>query len=709
MKTILKWIGGILATLVVLIALAAIMLPIFLNPNNYRQDIADLVHKETGFYLNINGEIGWSVFPWVGLDIKDVTVDDSNKQKLASLNNAAVSVKLLPLLSKKIQISDIKINGVDLDLLVAKNGAPNWLPVSKAAEPTPAPSQANQESTETTSFAFALKDLSVAGIDVSNINVSYRDEQSGQAFAIENGQLHTGTFAFGKPFELMASMNVASQNPALKTPVMKAKIAFTTMMNSNPEQNAYTVDELDLTVTPLGVENPAKIELKGNLGLKESVLTGKIALAPLDLAAAMGQLNIELPALAGGDAVLRKVSIGTAIEAKENSIALTDMFATVDQNELKGSFNITNLKEMAIRFNLFGNNIVADPYLPVAASASAAANTPAQASAQASASPAPASSKSAPVAAGAEPVIIPVEILQALNIHGDAVLESLTIKGFLFEKPTLAIAAKGGNVRLTKLNAGFYEGKISASAAVNVAGELATNPQISANAGINGISIPAMAAQIQALKDINGVADANVKVLGHGLTQSQIISGLNGTVDFKVVDGALLGVNLNQILCTMIASVRNEESTRTDWPAETPFANLSGTARIVNGVIYNNDLTAALATINVKGDGDVNLVDPYIDYHLGLTITGEAIDEQDNACRINKRYANITWPVICKGKLDQPGLCGIDQSRLMKIAAELIGNSLQDKLQQQLQKKLGGDADLDQQLEEGLKGLFNRL
>ena len=705
MKTILKWIGGILATLAVLIVLAAIMLPIFLNPNNYRQDIADLVHKETGFYLNINGEIGWSVFPWVGLDIKDVTVDDSNKQKLASLNNAAVSVKLLPLLSKKIQISDIKLDGVDLDLVVAKNGAPNWSPVSKAAEPTPAPSQANQESTETTSFAFALKDLSVAGINVSNINVSYRDEQSGQAFAIENGQLHTGTFAFGKPFELTASMNVASQNPALKTPLRKAKIAFTTMMNSSPEQNTYTVDELDLTVTPLGVENPAKLELKGNLGLKESVLTGKIALAPFDLAAAMGQLNIELPALAGGDAVLRKVSIGTDIEAKENSIALTDMFATVDQNELKGSFNITNLKEMAIRFNLFGNNIVADPYLPVAASAPTAANT----QAQASATPAPASSKSAPVAAGAEPVIIPVEILQALNIHGDAVLESLTIKDFLFEKPTLAIAAEGGNVRLTKLNAGFYEGKISASAAVNVAGELATNPQISANAGINGISIPAMAAQIQALKDITGVADANVKVLGHGLTQAQITSGLNGTVDFKVVDGALLGVNLNQILCTMIASVRKEESTRTDWPAETPFTNLSGTARIVDGIIYNNDLTVALATVNVKGDGDVSLINQHIDYHLGLTITGESIDEQDNACRINKRYANITWPVICKGQLEQPGLCGIDQSRLGQVAAELVGNSLRDKLEQQLQKNLGSDTGLNEQLEEGLKGLFNRL
>ena len=701
MKTILKWIGGILATLVVLVVLAAILLPIFLNPNNYRQDISDLVHKETGFYLNINGEIGWSVFPWVGLDIKDITVDDTNKQKLASLNNAAVSVKLLPLLSKKIQISNIKLDGVDIDLVVAKNGTPNWLPAVKPAKAAPAASQPSEASTDSTKYEFSLKDLSVAGVAASGINVSYRDEQSGQAFAIENAQLHTGTFAFGKPFKLTASADIVGQNTALKAPVMKAKIAFTTLMNSSPEQNTYTVDELDLTVTPLGVKNPAKIELKGNLGLKESVLTGKIALAPFDLAAAMGQLNIELPALAGGDAVLRKVSIGTAIEAKENSITLTDMFATVDQNELKGSFSITNLKEMAIRFNLTGNNIVADPYLPVVDST--AANAPG------SAATAPASSKSAPAAAGTEPVIIPVKILQTLNIHGDAVLESLTIKGFLFQKPTLAIAAEGGNVRLTKLDAGFYQGKISASAAVNVAGELGTNPQISANAGINGISIPAMAAQIQALKDITGVADANVKVLGHGLTQSQIISGLNGTVDFKVVDGALLGVNLNQILCSMIATVRKEESTRTDWPAETAFTNLSGTARIVNGVIYNNDLTVALATVNVKGDGDVNLIDQNIDYHLGLTITGESIDEQDNACRINKRYANITWPVICKGQLEQPGLCGIDQSRLGQVAAELIGNSLQDKLQQQLQKKLGGDADLDQKLEEGLKGLFNRL
>ena len=48
MNRIIKWIAMVLAGFVLLIALAAVLLPRFIDPNNYRDDISKLVHDQTG-------------------------------------------------------------------------------------------------------------------------------------------------------------------------------------------------------------------------------------------------------------------------------------------------------------------------------------------------------------------------------------------------------------------------------------------------------------------------------------------------------------------------------------------------------------------------------------------------------------------------------------------------------------------------------------
>ncbi len=679
MKRILKWLVGILTTLIVLVIIVVLALPVLLDPNRYRQEISDLVHQETGMYLTIHDDIGWSVFPWLGLSINNVTIDDVQQQRLATLKHVAVSVEVKPLFAKQIRISDIELDGVDANLVVNKNGVANWTPVLRPSEPSQPTEPTAPATDDESSLAFAMKDFSVAGITIKDINVSYKDEATKQNITIKNAKLVTGAFAFGQPFQLNASLDLDSRDPAIK-----ANIAFSTLMTSVPDKDIYNINDLTLTVTP-AASKPEKIQLTGNLTLKDKALQGKVALKPFDLATAMSQLNMPLPALAGGSEVLRKVSIGTSVDANSNSIALSDMFATVDEIELKGAFAITNLKTSEISFNLTGNAIVVDPYLPAA--------QPAQ-------DTAPATSTAPATAADANAVIIPVDMIKALNIAGKATLDSLSVSGFMFEQPTLEILAKNGNARITNLHAGFYEGTIKIAAGVNVAGSRASNPETSANINVNGISLPALATQIEVLNKITGVANANVAITAQGLSQARMLSSLNGTIDFQLADGALLGVNFNQLLCSVIARVRKEELSRTDWPNETAFTSLGGTAKIVNGVVYNDDLSAALAVINLKGDGDVNLVNQSIDYHIGLTVTGDTSGE-DRACRINEQYNDIAWPMECKGKLTDTGLCGIDEERLLSIAGGLVQDTIKNKVQEKLEETF------NEKIGDKLQGLQN--
>lgn len=696
MKALLKWGGGAVVALLVLVVAAALILPMVINPNDYKGQITQAVHDKTGMTLNIEGDISWSVFPWVGLILKGLTIDDTQQQPLGTLNHVSVKVKLMPLLQKQLDISTVELNGLKLNMVVDKNGQPNWQPKSSgakvASQQKPEPS-AQEEGNSATPL---LAGLNVAGISITDISVNYQDIPAGQTVAITNAELKTGAISFGKPFTLSSSFVVEQKSTSANTAI-KAKVALGGMITPSPELVSYTIDDLKLSVTPLVKGEVRPLVVSGHVAAKGSAVNGKVAIEPLDIATFMKQVNMALPQMAGGDKVLRKVSISTAFQADQNSFTLSDLQAVVDSMELKGSLSVTDLKKQAITFDLKGNDVAVDPYMPVAEAASVdkpATQTPSSQPAQ-----------NTPVDAAPDTVIIPVDMVKALNVHGKAQLSSLTVKGFRFDKPNLEIQAANGHARLSSLNAGFYQGSIKAVAAVDVRGRLEKNPQVSVKANVDGIDIPALAKQVTGLQNITGQANASLKVLTHGLTQQRLTEGLNGTVNFDIADGALLGANFNQMVCGLIARVRKEKSTKTDWPNQTAFQKLQGSVKIVEGVARNNDLTAALDQINLKGDGYVDLAKQTLDYHVGLTITGDTGDKEDSACHINEKYAGIIWPVRCRGKLGDSGLCGIDEQRLGnvlgKIAEQEIKGKLQKTLEDSLDKKLKGS------LKDSLKGLFN--
>jgi len=52
-----------------LMVVAVIVLPLIIDPNDYKDEIATAVREQTGRTLAIEGDISLSVFPWLGLDI----------------------------------------------------------------------------------------------------------------------------------------------------------------------------------------------------------------------------------------------------------------------------------------------------------------------------------------------------------------------------------------------------------------------------------------------------------------------------------------------------------------------------------------------------------------------------------------------------------------------------------------------------------------
>ena len=101
MGKVLKFFGWLLGLLVVLVLALVILVPLFEDPNYYKERIVEEVKKSTGRDLAIQGDIGLSVFPWLGLELNGLNLSNApgfGDKPFAVVEHAQVRVNLLPLI-----------------------------------------------------------------------------------------------------------------------------------------------------------------------------------------------------------------------------------------------------------------------------------------------------------------------------------------------------------------------------------------------------------------------------------------------------------------------------------------------------------------------------------------------------------------------------------------------------------------------------------
>ncbi|WP_211827258.1 AsmA family protein [Kistimonas asteriae] len=688
MKTLFKWLTGIVVSLIVLVILAAVLLPVVINPNDYREQLRSAVSENTGYDLHLNGTINWSLFPRLGLSVADIQVDDIHNQPLATLKQADIHVALLPLiLNQRVDMQALVLDGLTLNLSRDTQGKPNWIEPEGSASTAATASEPTQ--TEPSSSKKTLS-LNIASVDISQINLNYQDQQTGQSLLIHNAHLQTDAIQAGQPFNLKAGFSLQSSEPPLH-----AAVSLETALMLNLRNNTFKADQIDLTITPEQHKEPVKLTITATLEGNDGQLDGNLTLEPVNFQRFLQQLGMPLPEM-GNPKALTKVSLTTTVNTADNRASLQDVNLVLDDFTMSGKLAVTDISSKALRFTLKGSDLQLDDYLPL---------VPAEPSTEISTSTQdqPTTEKSTVKNASNAPVI-PVDLLKPLNLEGKLSLSALTVKGFRFDKPTLAVKANNGVLSVSKLNAGFYDGVIDGKAKIDVNGI----PQLSTRSTIQDIDLHALSEAVPDLQAVTGKTNASIRLLTRGLTEPELIQHLNGVIEFHVDNGALHGVNLNKTVCSGIAKIRKKPISKADWPDETQFTSLKGTLNISDGVATNNNLCAAMDQLNLCGGGTINLVKQSLDYTMGVTVTGSTAEEDEPACRINEKYADLTWPIRCSGKIGDSDLCGIDEQRLGELAATVAERELKGKLQQKLDDKLRnkfGDQ-LGEELGDKLKNLF---
>ncbi|HYQ54495.1 MAG: AsmA family protein [Pseudomonas sp.] len=747
MKAFGKILGlGLLGLLLIIVALGFALTHLF-DPNDYKDEIRQLARDKAHVELTLNGDIGWSLFPWLGLELHEASIATLNKptEPFADLQMLGLSVRVLPLLRREVQMSDVRVEGLNLTLARDEQGHGNWEDIGKplpakdgAAASTPAP--AEQPGAPAESSSERTVKLDIDSLTVNNARVQYTDAKTGKSYSAESIQLSTGPVHEGANIPLKASAFLSASQPNLK-----ARTELAGELRFDRKLKRYNFEDMRLTGETSGeplagktmtfaAQGQVLVDMAANVaswnGLKISAnqlralgelnlrdldkapqLSGGLSIAQFDLRTFLDGIGHPLPAT-NDPAAFNKLELVSRLQGTPNSLALEDLAVKLDDSTFSGRVAIEDFAKQALRVKLKGDKFDADRYMPAKSEEAKGATAARQNEVKQQEASAVAGAGSSPLpnaptqVAWSNDKLLPVDRLRALDLQADLAFGSLTLDKLPISDAQLQATGQGGLVTLQTLRGGLYNGSFEAKGTVDVRPAV---PQIGLNTRINRVPVEHFikADDKEQAPPVKGLLTLTSDLTATGNSQKALVDTLNGSANFTINDGVLVNANLEQQLCQAIATLNRKSLSGEPRGKDTPFEELRGSLVMRNGVASNPDLKARIPGLTVNGHGDLDLRVLGMDYNVGVVVEGDQRAMPDPACQVNERYVGVEVPLRCRGPLELGAkACRLDQDGLGKVAAKLAGNRLKDKIDEKLDEKLGDK--VSPELKDALKGLFKR-
>ena len=117
----------ILGSVVAVAALVAV--PFLLPLDTYRAPIERAASSALGREVHIRGPLGLSVYPQIGISLSDVSIANpqgARHPQMVEVESVVVGAKLMPLLSRRLEITEVVLQNPVIHLEVNRDGASNW-------------------------------------------------------------------------------------------------------------------------------------------------------------------------------------------------------------------------------------------------------------------------------------------------------------------------------------------------------------------------------------------------------------------------------------------------------------------------------------------------------------------------------------------------------------------------------------------------------
>jgi len=652
LRIVLYVLGGI----VVLAIAGAIAFVMLFDANKLKGEIERTVQDKTSRTLKLEGDLKIAFWPSIGASLGRATLSERDgKGTFVGLESAHVSVAVMPLLSKQIVVSGLRLDGLKATVSRDKAGRFNFddllaAPAATKDKPGAPPPQATGE-------ADAVR-FDIGGVRIERSAISYRDAKSGQAIDVSDFNLRTGRIADNTPGDFELSAQVKSSAPPAD-----ARIALSGGYRFNLAKKAFALSGLDAKVegAAAGITG-LLLTLKGDVAadpaaqtyavngfaldakgarakdaFEAKVTAPKLAIAPdkasgeavdarftlkspqrsadgtlklsgvegsakaLKIAKLAAQLNLTDPGLP-----MKTLSIplnGTLQANLEKETLQAELTSKFDETNLKAKLGLAKFSPPAYTFDVDADRLNLDRYRgkPAAAGGGAPAGGGA--------------------AGGAADPKVDLSGLKGIDAKGRVHVGALQIENAKLSDVTAQIRLANGRLEVSPHSAKLYQGALSGALSADANGN-----RVALKQTLSNVSVGPLIRDVAQKDAIEGRGNVALDVRSAGATVGAMKKALAGTARVQLRDGAVKGIDLAETLrkAKAVLGSKTARQQLAEGGKQTDFSELSGSFNIQNGVARNNDLQGKAPLFRLAGAGDIDIGNSRINYLAKPTIVSTA-------------------------------------------------------------------------------------
>lgn len=406
------------------------------------------------------------------------------------------------------------------------------------------------------------------------------------------------------------------------------------------------------------------------------------------LSALRGDVNITDPGLPKGN--LQIPVIGSLNVDLLKDQATSKINAVLEGGKFDLSADITKLSDTPqVNFALAVDTLDLDKLVPPVAAAPAKPPADGKKDENKPAQPAP--------AAPADDAIN-LSALVGPSVTGTLKVGKLVVRGLKADEVAAAVKLERGKLDISSLTAGLYGGKLAGALSVDAA----QGNQLATKMSLAGISIEPLLMDLAQKNVLSGTGSLALDLKTAGANGYAMKSNLGGTLQVRLRDGAVKGINLTQTLRDLKAVLKPESQDTTvaaDTSKQTAFSEMDADLAFTKGVASMKRLNFVSPLLRVtQGEpATIDFVKNELDLVARARVVNPAADPEGKELIDLK---DVTIPVHVKGPFDKP-----TYTLLWKDAiGGILKRSLENKLREAVTGKGKGGAAVDK----ALKGLLGK-
>ena len=682
MGRLLKLLGIVGGAVLVIVVIAMVGLTLLFDPNDYKVEISTAVEQATGRQLSLDGDLELDIFPRLRIAIGAAELSNAagfGDEPFASIQGAGLAVGLLPLLSRRVEIGEARLEGLILNLARNEQGQTNWQELGGAAAPESASSTGDSASLE----------LDVGAIVIADAEINWSDAAAGSDWRLGDFNMNAEEFGPGAAFPLSVDFSLSGDE-------VQVEVSASMDATLGLADNQYRLENLNVDIVGQGSAWPGgqgeaglsfdafeadlqaeTLSLQGlaleMLGLtmtgtlagrqlfSDLSLAGSVRFEPFDPQELLVALDVEIET-ADPD-VLRRASVSAELVYDADRMMLEEVELALDDSQLSGELGLLG---DSIRFDLDIDTINLDRYLPPATEGAAAEE------------------------GSLDEVDLPLDVLRTLRAAGQMAIDETQFSGLTLTNLDFSFSAEDGLVSLEP-SASLYGGTYAGEIAVRVTDDTAA---LSIDQQVAGIDAMPLGRDLMDVESLSGTLNTSLSLAATGSNLGEVRRQLDGDITFALTDGAWEGFDMWYELRRARAALDSRPAPAREGPARTSFSEVSASGVLEDSVMTNRDLTADLEFMTLTGGGTVNLLTDAIDFDVIARFVDGAILQSDPEM---VDLAGDELPLKISGTVSSPSVLP-DFSAMLRAEAE---EALQEEIEEEREE-------LQERLQDRLRGLFDR-